>query len=134
MNIGLVMFIILAVGGVGMALYSTLKIWPYRRPGVLSKREIQNVLIWMFWICFLVDKGVPLALDMASGRPAGPVLENHFGWFGPFAIVFIVANVMLAIFASDDSTIEWRSYTHDRQGLAIAIKIEKDQQEEANTN
>ena len=132
MNIGLVMFAVLAVGGVGMALYSTLKIWPYRRPGVLSKREIQNVLIWMFWICFLVDKGVPLALDVANGRSVAPVLENHFGWFGPFAIVFIVANVMLAIFASDDSTIEWRSYTHDRQGLRVAVGFEKDQQEDTN--
>ncbi len=134
MNIGLVIFAVLAVGGVGMALYSTCKLWPYRRPGVLGKKGMQNILFWCFWVCFLVDKGVPLALDMASGRPAGLVLENHFGWFGPFAIVFIVANVILAIFASDDSTIEWRSYTHDRQGLRVAVEFEKDQQEEANTN
>lgn len=134
MNIGLVMFAVLAVSGVGMALYSTLKIWPYRRPGVLGKKGMQNILFWCFWVCFLTDKGVPLALDMASGRPAGPVLENHFGWFGPFVIVFLVAKVMLAIFASDDSTIEWRSYTHDRQGLRVAVEFEKDQQEEANTD
>lgn len=134
MNIGLVMFIILAVGGVGMALYSTIKLWPYRRPGVLGKKGTQNILFWCFWVCFLADKGIPLALDMASGCPAGPVLENHFGSFWSFAIVFLVMNVMLAIFASDDSTIEWRSYTHDRQGLRVAVEFEKDQQEEANTN
>ena len=110
MNIGLVMFIILAVGGVGMALYSTCKLWPYRRPGVLSRQEIQNVLIWMFWICFLIDKGVPLALDVASGRPTSPVLENHFGWFGVATITFLVMNVLVTIFTSRDFTITWQPH------------------------